>query len=83
MVNLDRILVSTKWETKFPLCFTWARIRVGSDHCPIFFIQGRIQKRSTNGSSLRDNGFLRRTSWPILVRSGSKQRKERVGLDTL
>jgi exonuclease III len=32
MVTLDRILVSIEWETKYPLCSTWSRPRVGSDH---------------------------------------------------
>jgi exonuclease III len=36
MVMLDRILVSTEWELKHPLCFAWSKTRVGSDHWPIF-----------------------------------------------
>jgi hypothetical protein len=32
MVTLDRILVSTEWEDKHPLCFAWSKTRVGSDH---------------------------------------------------
>jgi hypothetical protein len=32
MVTLDRVLVSTKWEGRFPLCFAWSSTRVGSDH---------------------------------------------------
>jgi hypothetical protein len=32
MVNLDRIVVSTDWEAKFPKCFAWSKTRVGSDH---------------------------------------------------
>jgi hypothetical protein len=36
MVNLDKILTSTEWESKHPLCFAWSKTRVGSNHCPIF-----------------------------------------------
>jgi hypothetical protein len=32
MVILDRILVSTEWESKYPLCFAWSKRRLGSDH---------------------------------------------------
>jgi hypothetical protein len=32
IVTLDRILVSTEWEARFPLCFAWSKTRVGSDH---------------------------------------------------
>jgi hypothetical protein len=37
---LDRILVSTEWEQKHPLCFAWSKTRVGSDHWPIFLDSG-------------------------------------------
>jgi hypothetical protein len=40
MKNLDRILMSTEWENKFPLCFAWSKTRVGSDHWPIFLDSG-------------------------------------------
>jgi hypothetical protein len=40
MVKLDRILASTEWEAKFPMCFAWSKARVGSDHCPIFLDSG-------------------------------------------
>jgi hypothetical protein len=41
MVTLDRVLVSTKWEGRFPLCFAWSSTRVGSDHWPIFLDAGK------------------------------------------
>jgi hypothetical protein len=34
MITLDRILVSTKWEAKFPLYFAWSKIRVDSNNWP-------------------------------------------------
>jgi hypothetical protein len=40
MVALDRFLVSTEWEAKYPLCFAWSKTRVGSDHWPIFLDSG-------------------------------------------
>jgi hypothetical protein len=40
MVTLDRILISTEWEDKQPLCFAWSKTRVGSDHWPIFLDSG-------------------------------------------
>ena len=38
--NIDRILVSTKWEDKFPLCTVTSLTRVGSDHCPLLLNSG-------------------------------------------
>jgi hypothetical protein len=36
MVTLDRVLMTTEWEEKHPLCFAWSKPMVSSDHCPIF-----------------------------------------------
>lgn len=38
--KLDRILVTTDWETRFPLCLAWSLTRVGSDHSPIILDTG-------------------------------------------
>jgi hypothetical protein len=35
MVTPDMILVSTEWESKYPLCFGWTKTRAGSDHWTI------------------------------------------------
>jgi hypothetical protein len=40
MVNLDRFLISTDWEERFPLCMAWSLTRVGSDHSPIILDSG-------------------------------------------
>jgi hypothetical protein len=40
MVTLDGILVSTEWETKYPLCSAWSRPRLGSDRWPLFLDSG-------------------------------------------
>jgi hypothetical protein len=45
MVNLDRILVSTEWEARFPRCFAWCKTRIGSDHWPVMLDTG---ERSSN-----------------------------------
>jgi hypothetical protein len=48
MVMLDRILVSTEWEQKHPLCFAWSKTRVGSDHWPIFLDSGVNSEKRQN-----------------------------------
>lgn len=35
MVNLDRVLVSTDYESNYPLCSVFTLPRVGSDHSPM------------------------------------------------
>jgi hypothetical protein len=47
MVTLDRILVTTEWESKHPLCFTWSKTRVGSNHWPIFLDSGESSEKET------------------------------------
>jgi hypothetical protein len=48
MITLDRILVSTEWEHKYPLCFAWSKTRVGSDHWLIFLDTGENLIRDRN-----------------------------------
>jgi exonuclease III len=48
MVNLDRILMPTEWETRHPLCCAWSNARVGSDHWPIFLDSGEKLLGQTN-----------------------------------
>jgi endonuclease/exonuclease/phosphatase family metal-dependent hydrolase len=33
--NIDRIMVSTEWETKYPMCQLTSLTRIGSDHNPL------------------------------------------------
>lgn len=40
MVNLDRVLITVSWESKFPLSHAWCLTRVGSDHNPVIFYSG-------------------------------------------
>ena len=40
LVNLDRFLVSTEWEDRFPLCVDWSLTRIGSDHSPVILDSG-------------------------------------------
>lgn len=35
IVELDRILILTNWEARFPFCMSCSLTRVGSNHCPI------------------------------------------------
>jgi hypothetical protein len=62
METLDRILVTTEWETKFPLCFAWSKTRVGSDHWPIFLDSGDNSQRPSyfyfEKQWLLEEGFL-------------------------
>lgn len=45
--NLDRILVSTEWENKFPLSTLTSLTRIGSDHSPLALdTWGAIQKKT-------------------------------------
>jgi endonuclease/exonuclease/phosphatase family metal-dependent hydrolase len=43
LVKLDRFLMSTNWEDRFPLCRAWGLTRVGSDHCP-FILDSRERR---------------------------------------
>lgn len=38
--NIDRIFVNTEWENKFPLCFAYGLIIIGSNHNPIVLDNG-------------------------------------------
>jgi exonuclease III len=38
--NLDRVIVSTDWETKFPLSNLTTLTRIGSDHCTLMLDTG-------------------------------------------
>jgi len=40
MFVLDRFLISSDWEVRFPLCLAWSLTRVGSDHSPIILDSG-------------------------------------------
>jgi hypothetical protein len=53
MVNLDIILVSTSWETRFPLCYAWSRTRADSDHWPIMMDSGENSNRGQKHSTLK------------------------------
>ena len=33
--NIDRVLVATEWESRFPLTSLSSLTRLGSDHCPL------------------------------------------------
>jgi hypothetical protein len=48
MVTLDMILISTQWEARFLICFTWSSTRVRFDQWPIFlnFGEGSLEKQN-------------------------------------
>jgi len=47
MVKLDRYLMTSSWEEKFPLCSAWSLPRVGSDHWPIILDSGETNTTKT------------------------------------
>jgi hypothetical protein len=53
---LDRVLVSPKWETHFPLTVLRATTCLGSDHTPLVLDTGSRLSRSPNR-------FFFETSW--------------------
>jgi hypothetical protein len=57
MENLDRILVSTEWEHKFPLCFAWSKAKVGFDHWPIFLDSGENSGNKQRCFSFEEQWF--------------------------
>jgi exonuclease III len=61
MVTLDRVLVSTEWETKHPLCYVWSKPKVRSDHGPIILDTGENQKRHKKPFTSKNSGCWRRT----------------------
>jgi hypothetical protein len=58
MENLDRILVSTEWEHKHPLCFAWSKTRVGSNHWPIFLDSGENSMSSQRVFTFEEQWLL-------------------------
>lgn len=56
LAKLDRILVTTDWETRFPICLAWSLTRVGSDHSPIILDSGEHGPPDQDTSILRING---------------------------
>jgi endonuclease/exonuclease/phosphatase family metal-dependent hydrolase len=40
MSNIDRVLVTTEWELKYPTCTLTSLTRIGSDHNPILLDTG-------------------------------------------
>jgi hypothetical protein len=45
IVTLDIIMVSTDWEIKYPLCFSWSLTRVGYDHYPVVLDTGEHSEK--------------------------------------
>ena len=44
--NIDRVLMTTEWESKFPLLVLSSLTRLGSDPCPLLLDTGEIKSRS-------------------------------------
>lgn len=72
--NLDRILVTTEWEGKFPLATLNSRTRVGSDHCPLVLDTGEGKLNRTSQFRferfwIKEEGFIElvNTKWRTLV----------------
>jgi hypothetical protein len=58
LVKLDRFLVSTEWEERFPLCFSKGLTRVGSDHCPIVLDSGENNPNKSHYFFFENNWLL-------------------------
>jgi len=59
MCNLDRVLVSTDWEEKFPTTTLTALTRVGSDHSPLLLDTGVVTNKNLDNFSLKNSGVWR------------------------
>ena len=59
MCNLDRVLVSTDWEEKFPTATLTALTRVGSDHSPLLLDTGVVTNKNLDNFSLKNSGVWR------------------------
>lgn len=53
---LDRILVTSMWEQKFPLAIVSSILRIGSDHCPLLL-------DTREGGRIHSNLFRVEMSW--------------------
>jgi len=47
MSNIDRVLIATDWESRFPLTLLNTLTRLGSDHCPLL-LDTRDPKKHQN-----------------------------------
>jgi hypothetical protein len=72
MVNLDRILVSTDWEARFPKCFAWSKTRVGSDHWLILLDTGENSSCGQKVFYFENNGNWRKISLRNLFQIGTR-----------
>ena len=81
LVKLDRFLVSTEWEEKFPSCSAHGLTRVGSDHNPII-IDSRDQIHSKPRYFYFENNWFLQPGFEELVKEKwiEKLRKRPVGI---
>ena len=66
--KLDRILVTTEWEQKFPLAFVQALTREISDHTPLLLDGGEPSHRGNARNFKFELGWLTRGGFFDLVR---------------
>jgi hypothetical protein len=66
--KLDRILVTTEWEEKYPLTTVQALTRGVSDHTPILLNSGEASSMTTQPMFKFELGWLLRDGFMDLVR---------------
>jgi hypothetical protein len=76
--TLDRILVSTDWETKFPLSTVQALTREISDHTPLFLNTGTKCNAKKQPIFRFELGWLLRDDFDELVKEVCSNKKEKA-----
>ncbi|PVH62666.1 hypothetical protein PAHAL_3G362700 [Panicum hallii] len=76
LVNLDRFLMTSDWEDRFPLCLAWGLTRVGSDHSPIILDSGVHGASRPRCFFFEKQWLLSLISRPWWLRNGRQANKE-------
>jgi hypothetical protein len=66
--KLDRVLITIKWEEKFPLTMVRALTREVSDHTPLLLNSGESSLMATQPMFKFELGWLLRDSFMDMVR---------------
>jgi hypothetical protein len=77
LVKLDKFLVSTEWEERFPLCFSKGLTRVGSDHCPIVLDSGENNLNKSHYFFFENNWLLHQGFRPLISQKWTKLKDRR------
>jgi hypothetical protein len=66
--KLDRVLVTTEWEEKYPLTIVQALPRKISDHTPLLLNSGETSTRGTEPAFKFESGWLLREGFIDMIR---------------